>query len=110
MDFQFVRIKSNQAIPPGSHVVSIIVTGEGLRAVVGRHGVGPGGTGWIESQPVPVRAALEEAKSALQASVAASGRVAPSVFVYFHSNDQWDPLWGEWTWLRRSGAPLPRKG
>jgi len=70
-----------QAIPPGSHVVSIIVTGEGLRAVVGRHGVGPAGTGWTESQPVPVRAALEEAKSALQASVDANGRVAPPAFV-----------------------------
>lgn len=111
MDFQLVRIKINQSVPPGSPVVSIIITTDGLAAVVGRHGIGPGGPGWIESEPMPVLAALDAAKAALASATRRPLPRRPSdvIFVHFCSDDQWDPSWGEWSWLRRSGAPIPAK-
>jgi len=99
-------------VPQGSPVVSIIHTEGGPAAVVGRYGRGPGGTGWLESEPMPVAPALEAARVEATAN---AGRAKSSmggdgtVFVHFNSDEQWDAEWGEWSWLRRFGAPVTRQ-
>lgn len=115
--FIYARIKKNQLVPPGAVVISIVSAASGPVAILGRYGRGPGGAGWLESGPMPVVDALNEARNEQAADPGAVGssnaqhprRGKPVIFVHFGREDQWDPSWGEWSWVRPSGAPMAKR-
>jgi len=58
---------------------------------------------------MPVTSALDAAKAELSRS-AATGAPQPSViFVFFYADEHWNPVWGNWSWLHRSGTPIAEK-